>query len=238
MQVKFRRKGEIITQWVGDVPKEIVAPEGFEGIDLTGYSVICIRGGKRVPRIYVSEARKNFPNSVIVYDFNYTNGFGSGIDLPENFNCSRLRFYKTEEQLEKEREEAQRAIMIALSQEIVSEIPGIRTHVGYFNDCVEVSPDQEAFCMDWCVKAKDMKEAIDGVSEMMPLWKEWNRRALEVYLHLSGKENPGHGNIQIHPSPTKNDTVGVCYSNNPRRWVYFHKESDGSWVEKNKEEGK
>jgi hypothetical protein len=124
--------------------------------------------------------------------------------------------------------------MIELSQEIISQIPGVKTCLGYHNDCVVVSPDQEVFCLDWSVEAKDMKEAIDGVSAIMPLWKEWNERALEAYLRLSGKENPGHGNVQIYPSPINNTTVGVRYSDNPCRTVYFVKNTDGSWMEKNK----
>lgn len=231
MEVKFRKKGNVITHFVHDVPQEIVVPEGFEGIDLTGYSVISIQGGKNVWKFYVPEARKNFPNSIVVYDFNYNNGFGSGINLPKNFSFDKLKFYKTAKQLKEENNKIKKQKMEELSQEILASIQGVRTSIWFDNNYVVVTPVQEAYSSLWGVEAKSLEEAISKVSEIMPLWKEWNERALEVYIRFSGKKNPGIGNIAISPSPMKNNLVQVYYSFSPFRSVYFEKQTDGSWLE-------
>ncbi|MFH0794288.1 MAG: hypothetical protein V2A74_09690 [bacterium] len=232
MEIKFRFKGEV--RVVGgfspnNIPTALAPTEGLEGIDLTCYSVIYVAFGRRGDE-KARELQSRASGAIIVYKYEWRNGWGEGILLPDRFNPSRVRFYKTAEQEEAEAKEARKKANESLHEEVANAINGVRVYLAH--EGVEVYPEQESFCSGWGVYAKNLGEATAGVEKMRPLWEEWNRRALGAYLRLSGRPNPGNGNIQIFPSPASSaKRVGVCFDHNARKWVIFEKQEDGSWTE-------
>jgi len=252
MEFKFRRKGEVVTMEVplqkhilatdldfnssrrGDIPKNICPPEEFEGIDLTGYSVIYSTFGRHGHDLAQS-LHESVPNCIVLYQYNWRNGWGEGILLPENFNASKVKFYKSKQQIKIETERKRLAQYQGLYQEIKKAFPDYNLSSDVINnEVVYIMPRQEAFSLGygWRVRASSIEEALAGIDLKTPMWKEWNERALEVYLRLSGKPNPGNGNIDIHPSPFGNcKEIGVELDLNTSKWVWFHKQEDGSWKE-------
>lgn len=233
MEIKMRRKGETTT--VGgflpnSIPAVITPPQGLEGIDLTGYSVIYAsfgrHGGERA-----KELHSRAPGAIVVYKYEWRNGWGEGVLLPDRFNPGRVRFYKSAAQVKAEAKEAEKKAVEALREEVAKTIPGVRVYMGLNHDRVEVSPEQQTFCSWWNVWAKSLEEAQAGVEKMWPVWREWNERALEAYLRHSGRENPEYGSIEIRPSPIDAKRVGVCYNFNDQRWVVFERQEDGRWIE-------
>jgi len=233
MEIKLRRKGEIVSVDgfpEHSIPETIRPTDGLEGIDLTAYSVIYAGFGRH-GHDKAKELHGRAPGAIVVYKYEWRNGWGEGVLLPDRFNPSRVRFYKSAAQVKAEAEEAKKKAAESLRDEVTKAIPGVRVYVGYNHEGVEVKPEQEAFSDSWGVYAKSLEEAQTGVEKMRPIWEEWNERALEAFLRHSGRENPGYGNIQIYPTPTHAKKVGVCYNHNDRKWVIFEKQEDGNWVE-------
>lgn len=230
MEIKFRRKGEV--KAIGgfpeeSIPSEIRVPEGLEGIDLTGYPVIYATFGRHGHE-KAKELHTRVPATIVVYKYQWSNGLGEGVLLPDGFNPSRVRFYRSAAQEKAEAEEAKKKASEALREEVLRVIPRVSVSSN-LDGGVEVNPEQEAFS-DWGIYAKSLEEVRVGVEKMWPVWRSWNERALEAYLRLSGRQNPGHGNIQVYPSPLHaRKTVGVCYGD--RKWVIFEKQEEGVWAE-------
>ena len=234
MELKLRRKGEFVL--VDEFPRESVPksmrafiPENLDGIDFTAYSVIYITGGRHVP----DKAKKmavEAPKVIIVYKYSWRNGWGEGIIIPEGFNPSQVRFYKTSAQAESEEKAKVRQGAKELQATVNESIQGVKAYgLTYNEDGVEIMPIQEAFA-DWWVVAKTFVEAQEEVAKRMPLWKEWNVRAVEIYRRMAGQE-PTEGSIQIYPSPTRvmGKRVGIRIRDG--EWVIFEKRDDGAWEE-------
>ena len=242
MEIKLRRKGEVITVDgfpENSIPKAITPTEGLEGIDLTAYSVIYAgfgrHGGDKA-----RELHSRAPGAIVVYKYEWRNGWGEGVLLPEPFNPSRVRFYKSATQVKAEAEEAKKKAAEALREEVSKAISDVRVYVGYNHDGVEVSPEQETFADGWRIYAKSFDEAQTGIEKMRPLWKEWNDRVLEIFVRR-GFQNPGNGNIQLvfrgpNPPYRPNERVAIgFYQKNDRGsyekgWIVLEK-TDGEWVE-------
>lgn len=231
MEIKFRQKGEvvIINGFRNDsIPESIRPTSSLKGIDLTAYSVIYARFG-RGGRKKAEELHDRAPKTIVIYTANWSNGFGEGVLLPNQFDPSRVCFYKNEEQVRVEIEEGKKKAAKVLYEEVIKSIPKIRVSLNLGYDGVEIKPDQEAFADHWSVRARSLEEAIVAVKKMQPVWEEWNKRALEAFLRHSKQKNPGNGNIMIYPSPMwGNKKVGVRYEEN--KYVVFEKR-DGGWVE-------
>lgn len=228
-EIKLRRKGEVVTVDGVNVPEMITPPGGLEGVDLTNYSVIYATFG-RGGREKAEKLHAKAPGIIVVYKYEWRNGWGEGVLLPDRFNPARVRFYKTAAQEEKELKEKEKQSAKELCELVHRDLKGVRVRVGYGGGSVLIMADQESFS-DWEVRATSLEEAKAGVEKMRPLWKEWNARALEAYLRHSGRPNPGNGNIQVFPSPTlQREKIGVCFDFNSRKWVVFEKQ-DGAWVE-------
>lgn len=232
VEIKLRRKGEVIKVEGFPIEKisEAIRPkDGLKGIDLTGYSVIFVSAGRRGKE----KAQRIFSetNTIVVYKYEWYNGWGEGVFLPESFNPSRAVFYKTDEQKAKEKSEAEKMACEKLRDAVISAIPKVRVYLSTYSNWsgVKISPEQEVFSMDWGVSASNLEEAISKVAQTRSLWDEWNTRAIEAYCRVSGKENPGIGNIEIVPSPTRENKVGVRIED--RKWVIFEKQEDSSWKE-------
>lgn len=232
IEIKLRRKGEVIKVGgfpIGNIPESIRPKDELGGIDLTGYSVIFVsagrHGGEKAKRIFVET------NAIVVYKYEWRNGWGEGVLLPEKFNSSRVVFYKTEKQKEEEKDEAEKEACKKLREAVMAAIPKVRVYLSIYSNWsgVKISPEQEVFSMDWGVSASSLEEAISKVAEARPLWDEWNTRAIEVYCRVSGKENPGIGNIEIIPSPTRENKVGVRIGDH--RYMIFEKQENNSWKE-------
>ena len=93
MEVKFRKKGTVKTVWLTERP-EISFPEGMDSVDLTAYPVVHITGKHHTLSTSESFVREN--NVTVVYEYDWANGWGSGVIFPPSFNSSRIKFYKSE----------------------------------------------------------------------------------------------------------------------------------------------
>ena len=136
MEIKLRRKGEVVTVDgfpENSIPKAITPTEGLEGIDLTAYSVIYAgfgrHGGDKA-----RELHSRAPGAIVVYKYEWRNGWGEGVLLPEPFNPSRVRFYKSATQVKAEAEEAKKKAAEALREEVSKAISDVRVYVGYNQD--------------------------------------------------------------------------------------------------------
>lgn len=135
MEIKFRRKGEVVTVCFpkGSIPDAISPQDGFEGIDLTAYPVIYAKFGRYGDR-KAKELHDRAPQAFIVYEFDWQNGFGEGVILPEQFNSNRVRFYKSAEQEGAEVEKKRKEDAETLREEVMTAIPGV---------CVRAYSDDE-----------------------------------------------------------------------------------------------
>ncbi|QQS20999.1 MAG: hypothetical protein IPL87_00365 [Candidatus Moraniibacteriota bacterium] len=212
------------------MPEAILPKQGLEGIDLKGYTVIYAKFG-RFGETEAKELHNKIPHAIIIYEFQWRNGFGEGVILPENFNPGRVRFYKSAEQEEADAEKKREEEVEVLRERVMATIPGVSIRA-YFDDdsVVLVTLEQEVFS-DWSVRAKSLQEAQEGVDRMRPIWEEWNTRGLEAFLRHSGKGNPGNGNIELIPSPLGSKRVGVCYDFGKQMYAVFEQQEDGSWKE-------
>lgn len=233
MEIKFRRKGEVVTVCFpkGSIPDAISPQDGFESIDLTAYPVIYAKFGRYGHR-KAKELHDRAPQAFIVYELDWQNGFGEGVILPEQFNSNRVRFYKSAEQEGAEVEKKRKEDAETLREEVMTAIPGVCVRAYSDDDypVVFITLEQEVFA-NWSVRARSLEEALSGVEKMRPVWEEWNGRALEAFCRHSGKENPGNGNIELIPSPLGSRRVGVCYDFNKQKYVVFEQQEDGSWME-------
>jgi len=115
MELKFRKKGKIITlRFGGFIPSEMNAPESMD-IDLTGYSVIHACFGKHGDK-KAKELHDRASQTIVVYEYEWRNGWGEGIILPSPFDSRRVKFYKTEERKEREKKEEELSKMIDVLQ--------------------------------------------------------------------------------------------------------------------------
>lgn len=228
VEIRLRRKGKVET--IGGFPEssipEIIRPKNeLEGIDLTGYPVILVIAGRHGDD-RAKSVHSKAPKTIVVYKYEWRNGWGEGVFLPEKFNPKKVRFYKTESQLEEDKKEEAIKFCGELRKDVLAIIPEVNVlfciYANYSG--VEINPKQEAFSFDWEVRASTVEKAISEVEKVRPIWNEWNERALETYLRVSGKANPGTGNIQIHPSPTRADKVGVKIGD--EKWIIFEKKDD------------
>ncbi len=242
MEIKLKRKGEIITVGMPEyaVPAVLMPTEGLEGIDLTGYSVIYATFGRKGHE-KAENLHKKAPKVVLVYHYEWYNGWGEGVLLPEGFNPSRVRFYKTASQVEAEQEKARKREAEALRKEVEEAIPDMIVSLGHNYEGVEIKPHQEVFALNgWGARADTLEEAKEKVAQRRPTWEEWNRIGIEAYLRHSDRgENPGKGNIQISPAPFDSSItrVGVCYNHNRFRWIILERNPDGGWEETIKSHG-
>ncbi len=233
MEIKMRRKGEVITKDGFEdrsVPTAIMPPDGLTGIDLTSYPVIFAtfgRGGSEKAKALHAKA----PGTIVVYKYEWRNGWGEGVLLPERFNSSRVRFYKSAKQALAEEKEANKKAMEVLRQEIATTIPDIIARIPYSGATIEITPNQEVYCCssDWVAYATSLDEAKEKVAAMRPLWEEWNVRGLEVFRRHSKKENPGHGSIGLVFYSSNMVNINVDY--NTQTWVTLEKQEDGNWIE-------
>lgn len=106
VEIKFRRKGEVVVENFEDrdVPESIKPAKG-NGVDLTAYSVIFASFGRHGDE-KAKELHSRAPGAIVLYKYEWRNGWGGGVLLPERFNSSRVRFYsvaEAEQEREKER---------------------------------------------------------------------------------------------------------------------------------------
>jgi hypothetical protein len=236
MELKIRSKGQVII--VSGFPSDSIpfnVAEGFEGIDLTAYSVICASFGRHGDD-KAKELHSRAPGTIVAYKYEWRNGWGEGILLPESFNSSRLRFYKSAEQIEADQKAKKEEELLQLRVDVEREIPGLRVRgmaSYYAPECrgVEISPEQETY--GWSLIAKSLEEAKAKVVENLPLWKEWNDRVLQAYA-AHGFYNPGNGNVRLIICELKaaagfnqRDAITGKWNGG---WILFEKR-DGEWVE-------
>ncbi len=223
MEIKIKRKGKIIKVDnfpESAVPAKIYPPDGFEGIDLTGYPIIFSRIGQE------SAMKVHKRTGVaVVYQFSRRNGWGEGVILPSNFNSGRTRFYKTDRQEKDDKARKMRIEAENLREEIKANIPEVKSCINTRNGGVNIALKQETFS-DWEQLVFSLEEAKASVEKMKPVWEEWNNRALEIYKK-HGLKNPGNGNIQIFPSPINKRKTGISFwKEGDDKWFLFKKEGN------------
>lgn len=233
MEFKFRQKGEVKTIDLTIAEYRIEnKPVDLDGVDLTGYSVIYARFGKR-GHDKAQSLHEKASNVIVLYSFEWYNGWGEGIILPDNFNPSRLKFYKSAKQVA-DMEEAIRLVSFdALLEEIKEALPDYSVVSDVGNVEIMIKPKQETHSCDnnWYIRATSMEEAISGIKEKQPFWKEWNERSVEAYCRLTGKSKPGRNGIYLYPSPSSDcKTVGIELNHNSSLWARFYQQDDGTWT--------
>jgi hypothetical protein len=227
MEIKFRYKGKekrVDGFREIDIPENIRPKGGYEGVDLTRYRVIYAhygRGGEEKARTLAATKEGLI---VIVYTYEWRNGWGQGVLLPDFFNPEKVVFYKSTEQEEKSRKEEEFKKRQELAELVEREIPGTKAQPQWLTSGVEVCvfPVQQTWA-DWGVYASSLDEAKREVAGRRQLWEEWERRAVGVAI--------AHGytpcGLQICPSPLQaGDTVQVCLDYNRGVWVKLRREGD------------
>ncbi len=239
MEIKLRRKGEIIMVdgfSSSSIPVSMKPPAGLEGIDLTGYPVVYATFGRHGDQ-KASELAARCAGAIVVYKYEWRNGWGEGVLLPANFNPSRVRFYESAAQVKSSAEEAVKKQSFSLRETV--DALGMRAYARD-DGGVEYGPKQEAYCSEWMETGYSLEEVLKGVEARRSMWQEWNDRALSMYTRR-GIENPGHGNIELifcHPKlpsrPYPKVFIGY-YKREPdrmsqRAWIALELR-DGQWVE-------
>jgi hypothetical protein len=232
MEIKLRQKGQIVTV-VGfsSLPTELTPPAGIEGVDLTAYAVIYAGFGRHgVEKAKELHARTNV---IVVYKYEWRNGYGEGVLLPTQFNPSKVLFYKSAKQKEKEKEEAIAIAIENLREEVSKITSDVKVCLHYGHNGVVLSPNQETFSSDWNIYIKSLEEARTEIKKNLPLWKEWNDRVLSIFT-FRGIENPGKGNIELvfRRYPYGNERVGVSYYKKDDYGSYYQ-----SWIILEKKNG-
>lgn len=239
-EVRFQFKGQVTCVSLGkELPCVLNdAAQGCDGVDLTSYPVIYVRGGRNQKR---AEEVAATTGQVVVYKFEWRQGWGEGVILPENFDPRRVKFYRTEAQELRQIQSSIPDQAAALKEAILKAVPGIKVSAdrlvspGQTKACVSISPDQESGSVYWYVMVHSVEEAEEAVRERVALWKEWNTRALEVFAR-HGLPNPGKGGIQLHPGATgrerEGDEIGVRLKEGleEKDWVILQLQ-EGDWVE-------
>lgn len=236
IEIKFNFKGEetVAKFYQMQFPKSIEVQKGFkgnDGVDLTAYPVIYAtfgrHGGDKAWELHLRT-----PECIIVYAYEWTCGSGEGVILPENFDPSKLSFFKSSDQMAEEAEREEERIAQILCYEIKNEIRGVRVSIARHRKAIEIGPaEQEVFCDDWATYASSVEEAKIEAEKMIPFWREWNERVLSVFQTL-GYEKPEKGNTQIVFTNSNNVKI-IAYPKVVGKYigkkVIYLEKREGNW---------
>ncbi|MFH1910025.1 MAG: hypothetical protein ABIJ72_02465 [bacterium] len=177
MKITYRRKGKVEGAYIGwdGVPETIRGTGEYEGVDLTGYTVISTSSRR------ADQAHRDIPRAIIVF-VDVQNLNGGGVILPDGFNPRAVKFFKTADQIKEEAEKETKTAFQAFAEEIERTIPGVVVRVNDKGTGVEVTPAVEVHSIqwEWAVRPTTLGEAATLVAEKRPFWKEWNERALKA----------------------------------------------------------
>jgi len=222
MKVKFRKKGEVIQIDISDAltksfPEDLQPEKGGpEGLDLTEYSVVHVTAGRNGKK-KAQKVANRISDVIVLYQYEWHNGFGAGVILPDNFNPQRVKFFETEEQLQREARDYREEKAKEVCQEIRENIPGVRVrNPRVRKQAARITPMQEVYSNSdrWCVFANSLEEAKKGVEEKRPFWREWNQRILNFLQELR-VEDYGIGSI---PISFRSDKVAVGLPETDDNW--------------------
>jgi len=203
-QIKFRRKGEVVTSEEFVLPG-CLAPNGDErGVDLTKYSVIYFRGKERL----APEILKSTGVEIVA---NYDRWTGSKLFLRDGFNPRKATYYKPDWQILREqnaaKEEQTRQV---LSQ--VTQILGDKYNVGMActGHAIEIVPKNwrvYSLSSEWVVRASSVEEAVSRVNERKSSWEDWSRRVTDLIDKFdaagfsTAEVSFGHNEIEVKYRP-------------------------------------
>ena len=203
MKVRFRMKGQVKEVEIAEVPSCLINPQ-FEGIDLTKYPVIFV-AGKRHTRERAEATFAEAKTCIVVYTYSWVNGWGDGVLLPKNFDNSRVKYYRTKEQLNKIREEYDeefRKNFLKEAREVLNE-DTYELRAMYFSKGdgskeleLKAYMRMEVFCFEMTVYGKTVTEIQQEIERVRPQWEWWNNEGLRLYEEL-GIEIPIKGNIEL-----------------------------------------
>lgn len=244
-ELKFRRKGkeEVFEMKEELVPKILTPKKGVEdqkGIDLTGYPVIFASYGKRGDQKAL-KLHEEIPHVIIIYQYEWYNGYGEGIFLPEKFNPYKVKFFKSQSQVVAEARKEKKEIV----RNICEEVEKLLYKEWFFNikeDVIEVYPRQEVSidCYWWKAIIEirkgvgvDIKKIERILREKVPLWEKWNKKGVYLFKKYTG-ETPQKGGISIYyrrkMSEDCKPRMELELDLNTGWWLVLE-EKEGEWVE-------
>ncbi len=238
MEIKLRRKGEVLTVEgfeIEDIPVEIleIMPEELEGIDLTAYPVIYTTPGRHGPE-KAQALHERIPDVFCVYSYDWANGYGQGVILPDNFNRSRVRFYKSAKQVKKEEDVAKKAQMQYLLEQIPRQVPNIIVNINQTTFSVSIRPDQEVYCWRWEKVVISVAEAKEFYDSSQATWSEWNQRILNAFAESGVAEVP-KGWVELVFTGNPAEKAVATYKD--KKVVFVFENQNGRWTERRNENG-
>jgi hypothetical protein len=102
MEIRFKQRGEVVILKgfpSNRLPKALVPKDEFDGIDLTGYSVISADFVGRDADKQAKELHMRRRRVILVYRCQRENQYVEGVLVPNRFDSSKVRFYKSVENL-------------------------------------------------------------------------------------------------------------------------------------------
>lgn len=176
-QIKFRRKGEVVTSEEFVLPG-CLAPNGDErGVDLTKYSVIYFRGKERL----APEILKSTGVEIVA---NYDRWTGSKLFLREGFDPRKASYYKPDWQILREqnaaKEEQTRQVLNQVTHILGDEY---NVSMACTQHAIEITPKNwrvYSLSSEWIVRASSVEEAITRVNERKSFWADWSRKVTDL----------------------------------------------------------
>ena len=176
-QIKFRRKGEVVTSDNYVLPC-CLTPNGDErGVDLTKYSVIYFRGKERLAR----DILKSTGVEIIA---NYDRWTGSKLFLRDGFDPRKASYYKPDWQILREqnaaKEEQTRKVLDQVTQILGDEY---NVSMACTQHAIEITPKNwrvYSLSSEWVVRASSVEEAVSRVNERKSFWADWSRRVTDL----------------------------------------------------------
>jgi hypothetical protein len=189
--IRFRKKGKIVTASNFVLP-ETLTPKGTErGVDLTRYSVFLVRGREK----FALEFRKKLNVDIVANIDKWT---GAKLFLKENFDPSKVSFYKPSWQLSEEENAAKERQAKELLEEVrkMLDLEKFEVELSYNNHSVIVSPRGwkvwGSGC--WGVTVSSTEETVTRVNEALMHWEGWRDRITNL---LNTVESDGFSSAEF-----------------------------------------
>ena len=237
MEIKFRMKNQVDIRGNFDeekTRKSISFNLDHDGLDLTGYKVVYVQAG-RGGYEKAHKTHQEIPDAIIIFQYDWHNGWGSGIILPENFDPSRVKSYMSGAKVLAAQAEQRELKLDQLAGKIIAEIPNVEVRTNDYGDALSIGPKQPVFSK-WNVSATTFEEAKAGIALKRPIWDEWNERALKIY-HQQNLPVPTNGNVDIvFRTKLHNEYAYISFYKkvqdslfNQPWWFVLEKQPDGEW---------
>lgn len=226
MEIKFRRKGEVVltTMADSDLPEALVNAD-LRGVDLTRFTVIAVSGKKGNTRARAEALSREVPKAIILYSFSWSNGFGSGCFLPSNFDPKKLSFYETAQQLAEKAEKAEKAKSRELNEKLAPLLETRFPDVGFnvYGTGIMAFPRNTPSCHahDWIINGlviwrlvdfsleKGLEEAVQILQRRQQLWNVASEAVEKFFPEADSMEVSVYsGNFNMTLKGADKSTIG------------------------------